>query len=304
MKKVKKYVSMLNPFQNREDIPTPVFVAKKLLAFWFLYLLVGCIAGEIFIIGGLTLAGYDPIKGIMPADSIMQLIQYYGFAFFLLAAILYCKFVENTDIKKIGFNNKYTDYLSGGILAILLLVIVVAISCATGGMTYSGLREDVEWKYTIALLGGFVIQGAAEEALCRGFLMQSLLKKVSVPWAVFLSATMFAIPHLASMEADLTFKVLGIVNLYLVSILFSLLILLRSNLWISCGLHSVWNFVLYGMMGLNVSGEQANETGIFSFVVNGSSIFNGGAYGVEASIITTIVLGTMVVLCYKKLNKI
>ena len=47
MKKVKKYVSMLNPFQNREDIPTPVFVAKKLLAFWFLYLLVGCIAGEI-----------------------------------------------------------------------------------------------------------------------------------------------------------------------------------------------------------------------------------------------------------------
>ena len=48
-------------------------------------------------------------------------------------------------------------------------MLVVAISCATGGMTYIGIREAVDWKYTIALLGGFVIQGAAEEALCRDF---------------------------------------------------------------------------------------------------------------------------------------
>lgn len=303
MKKVKKYVSMLNPFQNREDVPTPVFVAKKLLAFWFLYLLVGCIAGEVFIIGGLTLVGYNPIQGIMPADSIMQLIQYYGFAFFLLAAILYCNFVEKVSIKEMGFTKRIGDYLVGGILAIILLLVIVAIGCITGGITFAGINEKMDWGYTLALLGAFMIQGAAEEALCRGFLMQSLLKKISVPWAVFLSSTMFLIPHFASMEVDLTFKLLGILNLYLVSILFSLLILLRADLWFSCGLHSVWNFVLYGVMGLTVSGENANQTGFFCFVVNGSNILNGGAYGVEASIITTAVLGCMVALCYKKLKK-
>ena len=143
MKKVKKYVSMLNPFQNREDVPTPVFVAKKLLAFCFLYLLVGCIAGEVFIIGGLTLAGYNPIQGIMPADSIMQLIQYYGFAFFLLAAILYCNFVEKVSIKEMGFTKRIGDYLVGGILAIILLLVIVAIGCITGGITFAGINDGL-----------------------------------------------------------------------------------------------------------------------------------------------------------------
>lgn len=92
----------------------------------------------------------------------------------------------------------------------------MAIDCITGGITFVGINEKMDWGYTFALLGAFMIQGAAEEALCRGFLMQSLLKKISVPWAVFLSSTVFVIPHLASMEADLTFKILGIVNLYLV----------------------------------------------------------------------------------------
>ena len=186
----------------------------------------------------------------------------------------------------------------GGMLAGILIALIVLLCCIAGGMSYIGIGKDINFGFQFLVLGGFLIQGAAEEILCRGFLMSSLLKKVSAPWAIFISSTMFMLPHLASMEAEPVFKILGIVNLYLVSILFSLLILCRSNIWISCGLHSVWNFILYGVLGLTLSGGEANTTGFLCFEVNGSNLINGGIYGVEASIITTAIIGITVVVCY------
>ena len=303
MKQVKKYLKMVNPFNNMEEMPTPIYVAKKLLAFLLLYFVVGSIAGEVVIIGGLSLMGYDPLHGIMPDGEILMLIQYYGFGFFLLATILYCKFVEKRTMKSMGFNKSILDYLSGGFFAIILLAVIVGLCCLTGSMSYTGIGKDINLGFKFALFGAFMMQGAAEETLCRGFLMPSLLKKVSAPWAIFLSSTMFMLPHLASMEAEPKFQFLGILNLYLVSILFSLLILCRSNIWISCGLHSIWNFVLNGALGLTVSGNETNATGLLCLEVNGSNILNGGVYGVEASIITTVIIGMMVVLFYRRWKK-
>lgn len=298
MKQLKKYFRMINPFNNMEEMPTPFYVAKKILAFLLLYFVVGSIAGEGVIIGGLSFMGYDPLHGVMPSGEILMLIQYYGFAFFALAAILYCRFVEKRSIKSMGFQKSIVDYLIGGMLAGILIALIVLLCCIAGGMSYIGIGKDINFGFKFLVLGGFLIQGAAEEILCRGFLMSSLLKKVSAPWAIFISSTMFMLPHLASMEAEPVFKILGIVNLYLVSILFSLLILCRSNIWISCGLHSVWNFILYGVLGLTLSGGEANTTGFLCFEVNGSNLINGGIYGVEASIITTAIIGITVVVCY------
>ena len=45
-----------------------------------------------------------------------------------------------------------------------------------------------------------VLQGALEEVLCRGIVQQLLQKKTSVPSAIFVSAVLFTIPHLSSMD--------------------------------------------------------------------------------------------------------
>lgn len=304
LKQVKKYLKMLNPFNNMEELPTPLYVAKKMLAFLMLYFIVGSLAGEVVIIGGLSLMGYDPLHGVMPSEEILMLIKYYGFAFFALATIWYCKVIEKRTLKSMGINKKVWDYFLGGIAAAILLMIIIAISCMSGGMSYVGNGEEVNLGFKFAFLGAFVIQGASEEILCRGFLMSSLLKKVSVPWAIFISSTMFMFPHIASMEGASVLQLLGIVNLYLVSILFSLLILCRSNIWVSCGLHSMWNFILNGVLGLTLSGGEINNTGLFRFEVNGSNILNGGIYGVEASMITTVIIAVMVVICYSKWKKV
>ena len=141
------------------------------------------------------------------------------------------------------------------------------------------------------------MQGAAEEILCRGFLMTSLMKKVSVPMAIFVSSTAFVVPHLGTlMMADLPYAVIGVINLYLISAIFSILMLGKNSIWISCGLHSAWNFLLSGVFGLTLSGNEANGDVLLHFEVPQSSLINGGVYGIEASLVTTVVLALALLL--------
>lgn len=273
---------------------TIVYVSKKVLAFLILYG-VSAIIGEVIIIGGLSIAGYNPLHGVMPTGQIGDLIPYYGFSIFLLSAIIYCRFIEKRSINSMGFNKRIGDFFVGAGIAIVLLIIILGLCCVCGGISYVGISENVDYIYLFALLCGLLIQGTAEEALCRGFLMHSLIHKISHKSAILISATAFVLPHFTSlMEVEISFVIIGTVNLYLISITFSLLMLYRVNIWISCGLHCIWNFLLYGVFGLTLSGGVANTEGILCFKANVSSVLNGDEYGIEASIVTTIVLGAAV----------
>lgn len=153
------------------------YLLKKLLAFFLLYL-GAAILGEILIIGGLYALGFDPLHGIMPPGALGILLPYYGFLTFLLAAILYCRFVKKRNLSSMGFNKYTGDYFIGTIIAALLLLLIMGICCLTGTIFYTGMNQNVDAVYLTALFIGLMIQSTAEEALCRGFLMQSLLKLV------------------------------------------------------------------------------------------------------------------------------
>lgn len=82
----------------------------------------------------------------------------------------------------------------------------------------------------------------------------------------------------------------GIVNLILISLIFSFLTLRFRSIWAACGLHAVWNYILYSILGLNLSGKDEIVAAVFDMKSAGPNILNGGEYGIEASIITTAVL--------------
>lgn len=291
MKQIKSYVKMLSPFNNWEEMPSVCYVIKKLLAFFVCYW-AAAIIGEGVILGGLYLAGYDALHGVMPSGYGPELLKYYGFAVYLLVTIWYCKCIEKRTISTMGFNRKVADYLLGGLAAVLLLCVIIGICCGLGGLSYVGFGKEMDGIYLAALLGGLMVQSAAEEALSRGFLLISLKKKVPVWLAVFCSATAFAYPHFSNLtEAPTQYCVVGIINLYLISIIFSMLMLCRTNIWIACGLHGIWNYLLYGVFGLTLSGSDMTTQGVLCFEAGTANIINGGQYGIEASIVTTIVLG-------------
>ena len=304
MKKIKEIATMLSPFNNLDEMPAGVYVIKKLLAFFVIFM-GAALVGEGIVIAGLSICGYDFLHGEMPKPIVMDMITYYGYVIHISFVILYCKFVEKRSIVSSRNGKKVFDYLLGAGIATVLLAVIMVFTCALGGASYEGIGKSFNVLSTVALLGGFIIQGAAEEFLCRGFLLTTLQKKLSLPLAVFISSTVFAYPHFSALfEAEGKTAVIGVVNLYLVSVIFSLLMVCRKNIWIACGLHSIWNFILYAVLGLNLSGKEGQNTGIICFYMNKSDIINGGQYGIEAGVVTTAVLTTVVIVICMWMRKI
>lgn len=195
---MKKLLKMISPCNAQEDMPIALFVLKKLLAFILIFFV------SIILAEGLTiivhyLMGYNVLQGEMLSDQAMTLMKYYGYAVFMLVAILYCKFIEKRPMKSMGFNGKLWGYLKGILIGILLLVVSIGIIVLAGNISYNGIMKDIDYPIIFAFLGAFIIQGAMEETLCRGFLMTSLSKKVSIPIAILISSLAFAVPHFSSL---------------------------------------------------------------------------------------------------------
>ena len=296
----KSIICKLSPFNNETNMSATEYIIKKLLAFILIYG-VSAVLGEGIIIGILYGMGYNPLHGVMPEGQISELLLYYGFLVFSLVTLLYCRFVEKRDIKSIGFSGNPMDYLTGAMIALILLVVIIGIGCISDSIAFCGFNTNVNVKSLLLWILAFGIQGAAEEIMCRGFLLNSLRIRISIPLAILISSTAFVFPHMSSLlEANFVYAMVGIANLYLISVIFSILVLWRSNIWIACGLHSVWNFILYVIMGLSLSGSESTSKGVILFNVKDASVLNGAEYGIEASVITTFVLGALLFVMAKR----
>ena len=297
---MKKIISNLNSFNNASDMPDIQYIIKKVLAFVLIYC-VSALIGEGIVIGTLYGMGYDPLHGVMPKGLIGSLLPYYGMVTFILVTFIYCRLVENRNPEAMGFTKRLPDYLLGTLIAVILLSIIIGAGCAIGSIEYVGLNSEVNIKSIILWALAFFIQGAMEEIMCRGFLLTSLQKKVKKPLAIVVSSTAFVFPHLLTLiEAGFPYPIIGVINLYLISFIFSELVISRSNIWIACGLHSVWNFALYTVMGLTLSGSEGALNNIINFEVKKANVFNGAEYGIEASVITTVVLGAFLLILLAK----
>ena len=294
---MKTHVINLLPFNNRMEMSGTEYVVKKILAFILIFFVAG-VLGEAAVIGLYTGMGYDPLHGIMPEGEIFGLIPYYGYILFSITAILYCKLIEKRSLRDVGLTRKGLDYLLGIGIAVTMLVLVVIICLVTGTVSFLGINRDLRISGLILWGIAFIIQGSEEEILCRGFLMNTLKKKISVPIAVFISSTVFVIPHLIMtpiLDFGMLYSVIGVTNLYLISVLFSIIVLWRKNIWISCGLHAAWNYVLNIIFGLTVSGNDAKMDGVFLIKINRLNIINGSEYGFEAGSATTVI--TIIAIC-------
>lgn len=206
-------------------------------------------------------------------------------------ALLYWKLIEKKPLSEMGLTKRFGNYLIGILAGVLLLAVSVAAIVFTGSIKYHEIYNNADILMILLLFGGFIIQGATEEILCRGIVLHTLKEKTSVAVAVNVSTVLFIMPHCSSLfEQGVVYGILGVCNLALISTIFSLLTIRFKSIWAACGLHSFWNAILYSVLGLNLSGNDETVTAIFNMQSVGKNIWNGGEYGIEASIITTVVL--------------
>ncbi|CAK7017776.1 MAG: hypothetical protein ENTB_01481 [Enterocloster aldenensis] len=303
---MKRFLKKVSPFNNSTDMPLSLFVIKKILAFWVCYI-AGLLIAEWFVILLHFALGKNMLVGDVFDAGTITLITYYGYIVIAGMALLYWKAVEKKPLASMGLSKEFGTYFIGIAVSVFLLALSVTIVIMTGNIKYQGFFENADVRVIILLTGGFMIQGAAEEILCRGIVFHALKEKTSLLTAIVVSTILFMIPHWSSLfEGEMVYGVIGVINLILISVIFSLLTICFKSIWAACGLHSFWNAILYSVLGLNLSGNEENVTAIFDIQSVGDSIWNGSIYGIEASAATTIVLAfaavLILVMCRKRVK--
>lgn len=207
----------------------------------------------------------------------------------IIIAILFCKLFEKRGITSLGIrrDGAVIEYLLGLVIGFFMFGLVVLLSFSTNSIEIAINPKGVS-AILILYLVGFIIQGAAEEIIVRGYFMVSLARDYKVFVAIIVSSLAFALIHI--FNEGMT--IIAFINILLIGIFFAVYIFKRGSIWGACAIHSMWNFAQGNVFGISVSGMDTMPS-ILTVTQNtsrGMWLLNGGAFGLEGSLLATIVI--------------
>ncbi len=218
----------------------------------------------------------------------------------LLVGWLCGKYLEGLPFRVLGawFTKGWLKHLAGGILVGAGTVcLAVAIAAAFGGLRFepSGISGAVLVKSLAISLVVLAIGAAAEEALFRGYILQTFARSGLAAMAIALTSVFFGVVHLGNPNAD----VLPVINTMLAGVWFGVAYLKTRDLWFVTGLHLVWNWVQGAFFGIEISGLTSLVSApILREIDSGPAWLTGETYGIEGGIVTTVALIMSTVLIY------
>jgi membrane protease YdiL (CAAX protease family) len=139
----------------------------------------------------------------------------------------------------------------------------------------------------LALLELFILSTAAmgEELMFRGYPFHRLVETTGPAFAVVVMSLLFGYAHGGNPHASR----LAMVNTCAIGALLCTAYLRTGALWMSWGIHFAWNAALGLVFGLPVSGL-TDFSVIIRTRASGPRWVTGGAYGIEGSVVGTIVI--------------
>lgn len=170
------------------------------------------------------------------------------------------------------------------------LVLSALIAAATRSVHFqAGTAGMPAIGKTLAISAGiFIFAGAAEEALFRGYPLQTLTR-ANLAWlGAVLTALGFAAVHLTNPNVV---PGLTLLNTALAGVLLAAGYLRTRSLWFPIGWHWAWNWMQGAIVGFPVSGiERVTPAPLLRAVNTGPEWLTGGAYGIEGGAACTVAL--------------
>lgn len=233
--------------------------------------------------------GYlEAFTEMLDMPSWLLILQLFSTVGCIIVTILYCKVIEKRPKRTLGLTKDriIPEYLIGLLVGFGAFTAGLLICVLTGSLEITGLSKNLNIGVILLFFLGYVVQGASEEILFRGYLMPALTKKHSLVFAIVINSVLFALFHIGNPNISL----IAIVNLFLFGVLASVYTIKRGNLWGVCAVHTMWNFTQGNIFGVQVSGLKMSDS-IFTSQFDPSMKFiNGGAFGLEGGIAETFVL--------------
>ncbi|HEX8137242.1 MAG TPA: type II CAAX endopeptidase family protein [Pyrinomonadaceae bacterium] len=236
-------------------------------------------------------------------------------AFLLVSAVLVgwaCgAFIEGLPFRALGWSlhrGWLRDLLVGSALGAASLLLAWVLAAALGGfsLTFAGasLLPPVA-KTLLAALAVFICSGAAEEALFRGYPLQTLTR-AGLAWVgILLTCLFFGWVHLNNPNMPEGYALfsspylrffnklfnIAFLNTALAGIWLGVAYLRTRSLWFPLGVHWAWNWTMGAVMGLPVSGiNEITSHALMRTVDRGPTWLTGGTYGIEGGLACTLVL--------------
>jgi len=182
------------------------------------------------------------------------------------------------------------DLLLGSAVGLVSLALATAIAFAGGGLRFSLSPMPIESIGATVLVsaGLFIVAALAEEALFRGYPLQTLTRAGLIWMGVLLTSVPFAVGHLENPNAG---SVLAFVNTALAGVWLAVAYLRTRSLWFPVGVHWAWNWALGALFGLPVSGiTQVAPNPILIGNDLGPAWLTGASYGIEGGVACTVAL--------------
>ena len=231
-------------------------------------------------------------KNIVGYNIISVLCSYIFSAVILL---FFVKYFEKTTFEYFGFSkeNNLEAIKVGTGLAIFSIVGVVAILLMSNNISLS-LSKDLKICIIIILAILVLMQGFLEEVVFRGYLMTRLAAKKG-KWIAILLSYIF---YLVFRMSNPTTSKIDLLNIFLISVVMSLLYWYFDNVLVIAIFHAFWNCISGLVFGFNLSGIKLSDSIFTVAAISDKQILIGGSYGIEGSIIATVFFAILGLLVY------
>jgi len=207
----------------------------------------------------------------------------------LLAAVVvlliyraYVRYVEKRPATELSRLKAVPEIGAGLAIGALLVAGEIGILY---GLGYYEMMGTNGWSMKITQpLAIMTFVGVIEEVIGRGIIFRITEESLGSWPAVLISALLFGLAHLPGEGAGL----LAIGNTVVAVSFFAAAYMLTRRLWLCIGIHIAWNYTLGSIFSISVSGNKS--TGFLLGRLTGPEWVTGGAYGLEASVLTLITL--------------
>lgn len=256
-----------------------LIIIGKVILFILVYIAAKIIASTI----GAFVAGF-----INPeSQTIFDLVSLFSEIIPVIVVLLFAHFVLKLTPQSLWLKHAKPGfkYLIGFLVGAVLFGAYTLFAVLTKQLAYAG-RGELSILQILLYLPAFAIQSFEEELLTRGLLQRVIKDKWGIVPSIILPSLIFVVMHL--MNPGINF--FGLLNIFLVGVLFSLMVYATGSLWLAAAAHGAWNFLQGPIFGQNVSGN----TGAGSFfrfeAIGNNNLVLGDKFGPEGSLVTVVIL--------------
>lgn len=207
----------------------------------------------------------------------------------LIVFLVYRTFIRRTEqrsLTEFSTQGAAREIGAGLLLGAGLVCGVFGVLNALGAWQLDGINTFDPRLLTP--LSEMLLVGLAEEILFRGIVFRITEQAIGSRWAIVISALLFAVGHLPNEGVTLV----AVISLLAYAVMQAAIYMRTRRLWLCIANHMAWNYCVGQIFATAVSGHET-KAGLLRGHFSGPTYLTGGAFGVEGSIVTVVLIGAV-----------